>query len=407
MTTAAHVDAAEPQAPRVRLDSLTSLRFFGALVVLMDHAGWMWSGNRWANSLFDLGYVGVSFFFVLSGFVLTWSLSGRRRRRRFYWLRFARIWPLHSVTSVYAGAFVGSSLVPAASGILAVATCTQAFIPKQDVYYGLNGVSWSLSCEAFFYLLFPFIAPHLLSRSRRFLRIVVAADLCYLLLTPTLAYGLDGTRGWVPAHAEWIFFVNPLYRLGEFVLGIVAAAAVRAGWRPRTPLSLPVVGALATTGAVAWMQVTLGLRVARPSFALLLLPWFVLIIAAAASRDVAQRRGLLRARALVFLGESSFALYMTHQLVQRTVDWRAVVPGPRSSTLLFAAYATTSIVVAGLTHVWIEQPAERWLRRRVDGSGTVARGTRGRELRRQPSVAVGRTVMTSSNTATHVLRDAP
>ena len=42
---------------------------------------------------FSYGYTGVSFFFLLSGFVLTWSCAGQPAQR-FWWNRFARIWPL-------------------------------------------------------------------------------------------------------------------------------------------------------------------------------------------------------------------------------------------------------------------------------------------------------------------------
>ena len=84
-----------------RLDSLTGLRFFAAEMVVIHHFSnfatlpflWRYQG---------FGATGVTFFFVLSGFVLTWSFRPADTPGRFYWRRFARIWPLHAVTTLLA-----------------------------------------------------------------------------------------------------------------------------------------------------------------------------------------------------------------------------------------------------------------------------------------------------------------
>ena len=179
--------------------------------------------------MFDLGYVGVSFFFVLSGFVLTWSMSPTRTRRRFYFLRFARIWPLHAVTTAYVGLFIAEKFwIPSGAGIVAVVTATQAFSIHNHTYYGLNGVSWSLSCEAFFYLLFPFVVSSLLGRRARLLSDRRRRRLAMLLI-PLATYTLSGPDGWASQHAEWLFFINPVFRFTEFLLGVTAGCCFRAG----------------------------------------------------------------------------------------------------------------------------------------------------------------------------------
>jgi peptidoglycan/LPS O-acetylase OafA/YrhL len=369
VTSTPDADVAGRRSSVVHLESLTALRFFAAMVVVVHHAGWMGTPSATASQVLELGYVGVSFFFVLSGFVLTWSLSATRTTRRFYWLRFARIWPLHAVTTAYAGLVIARQFwIPDTSGILAVITCTQAFSTSKYTYYGLNGVSWSLSCEALFYLLFPLLVTTVLRRSRRVLWALAVLDVSALLLVPAISYHVAGPTGWASRHADWLFFINPTFRIGEFVLGIILGSLFRSGWRPTLSLPTAVCGTAVTAGLLAWLQVAHGVHTPRPYVAALLLPWFGLVIATAAGNDAAGRASVLRARSLVFLGEASFALYLTHQLVQRTVDWERVTSGREvASASAFGLYLVVALVVASLTHLCVERPAESWLRRRRIG----------------------------------------
>lgn len=79
----------------VRLDSLTGMRWWAAFFVFAYHMGNLAPFK--GQSLMNFGYTGVSFFFVLSGFVLTWSARPRVGARQFWWRRVARIWPSHMV----------------------------------------------------------------------------------------------------------------------------------------------------------------------------------------------------------------------------------------------------------------------------------------------------------------------
>jgi peptidoglycan/LPS O-acetylase OafA/YrhL len=373
------------ERPVVRLQSLTSLRFFAALLVVFIHAGSLLSASKIAHLFFGYGYTGVSFFFVLSGFVLTWSYSSRRSAGRFYWLRFSRIWPLHAVTLLYAGLWISQSWVPSPAGVGAIVLGLQAFVPVPKVFYGLNGVSWSLSCEAFFYLLFPFVVPLLMRQRGRRLLAVAAAIPVLLVAAPAVVYAVSPSNGWVQQHTEWLFFVNPGYRFGEFLTGVLAALAVTRGWRPRVPVGVVVAGIALTFAVFVRLGLSDGIRVPRPYAAAILLPGFAALIVAAASRELSGHSHLLRARPLVFLGESSFALYLVHQLVLRTVNWRHLSPslhGP--SVALFGSFLAVALVVAATLHLLVERPVERVLRRMPVGA--ARRPTRSRRAVTNPVV---------------------
>ena len=83
---------------RPRLPAVTSLRFFATFHVALFHMNEMGAltGPRWLKAFAGIGYVGVSFFFVLSGFILVYTYAGREIRLHDFWqARFARIYPAY------------------------------------------------------------------------------------------------------------------------------------------------------------------------------------------------------------------------------------------------------------------------------------------------------------------------
>src|SRR5438067_6716989 len=164
------------------LPSLTGLRWIAAFVVFVFHtAGWgvrMSAWWHWAH----FGFIGVSFFFVLSGVVLTWSARPGQGAGQFYWRRFARIYPSHFVTGAIAIGLYLFVMPPHKAlwaGLLALALL-HAWVPLPGVYSAANGVSWSLSCEAFFYALFPGITGVFarVSRTRRLMIVAAVLTAC-------------------------------------------------------------------------------------------------------------------------------------------------------------------------------------------------------------------------------------
>lgn len=115
---------------------------------------------------FKFGYAGVTFFFVLSGFVLTYSHRDEANAvfdRRTFWLkRVARIYPTHILTLIISiPLMISHGLNPKGSILIAGnALLLQSWIPTSGGYFSGNPVAWSISDEAFFYALFPFLCKH-------------------------------------------------------------------------------------------------------------------------------------------------------------------------------------------------------------------------------------------------------
>src|SRR5580704_3946715 len=235
-----------PAAParRARLDSLTGLRFIAALTVFFDHAG-LETVFRSHEADFlltgltaSLAEAAVGFFFMLSGFVLTWSATPGDTPRSFWRRRAAKILPNHVLTWT-----AGLVLLAASGTAFRVADTipslflVHSWIPSVPVIEGTDGPNWSLACEALFYLSFPVVAP-LVGRIQadRLWRWAAALGAAIMIVPfislllpyhPTL-FGLP-----LPFYRFWFTIFLPPVRMLDFVLGIVVARIVMTGrWRP-------------------------------------------------------------------------------------------------------------------------------------------------------------------------------
>jgi peptidoglycan/LPS O-acetylase OafA/YrhL len=347
---------------QLQLRRLTGLRAIAAVLVLLFHTGASMPGPEGFEIVGSAGYVGVSFFFVLSGFILTWSLRPSTPRRTFYRRRIARIYPLHLATLVIAVTVItleGGQL--SLMALMANVTLTQAWVPVEWVYYGGNGVAWSISCEMFFYALLPFIAPRLLRASTRRCLIVAGAAAVTLMSLPIALHTIYSERDFT--GLLWVF---PPYRLAEFLLGVTAAVAFRRGflrWRLAPAATVAALLYVIATAVHAYLE-TKQAPVPQEIASLVILPGVLLLIPAAAAADVSGSTGVLSGRVMVRLGEWSFALYLVHQLVIRVVE--LYIPrdelSAASGLAVQLGIVAVALGVAGACHVLLERPAERALR---------------------------------------------
>jgi peptidoglycan/LPS O-acetylase OafA/YrhL len=349
----------QAQTRRIHLNSLTGLRFYAALVVVLYHISRYFEPMGFAAPVVGFGYTGVSFFFILSGFVLAWSSREGDAKAAFYWRRFARVWPLHALTTILAiivAAIVGIPIVWQALPF--VLTLTQAWLPPGDYRYAFNGVSWSLACEAFFYLLFPTLNRFI--RSRRRLLAVPAVVLTGLLFVAAAGIAIAPERA-----LGYLFYTMPAFRLGEFIVGICLAVAIQRGWRPRFTLRQALLGTAGLYAVLmAGSQFTLGSPELLPYVVadLVMLGGFVAVIAAAAAGDIRGDGGHFRSTGLFKLGQWSFALYLVHELVVKLADTLVdpLTTGPAAVASL--TVVALSVALSGVLYERFERPIEARMR---------------------------------------------
>lgn len=347
-----------------RVDSLTGLRWFAALGVFFFHARWYFGENQTLLHLSAIGYEGVPFFFILSGFVMTWVARPEDTPLNYYWRRFARIWPLLAVSTVIVAAMVKWwwNLPVSKTELLWTLSFGQAW--SNDHFITMNAVTWTLSVEAFFYLCFPLVFRVLLRRSNTVLASVAVLSVLGTAALRLVTLYYDGTP-----EMERFIVASPLSLTPMFVLGICTGLLVRRGWRP--PFGSGVALTL-TAGSVLlcwfWSRHPDAIPHVAPKYGVfdtVLMPAFALLIVTAALRDVRGERSVFRSRALVKLGEWSFAFYICHAVVLRVTSHLGFGPsvGLHRDTLEVVVAALAAVVVAAVLHECVEKPAERRLRR--------------------------------------------
>ncbi|MEU5445965.1 acyltransferase family protein [Streptomyces griseofuscus] len=357
-----------------RLPSLTGLRFFAALLVFVCHA---WSqfnpqadtaSRNLAYFLLPAGPVGVSFFFVLSGFVLTYAARPGDTVLGFWRRRMAKIYPNHVVTWVAGLVLVLATGAALSAGTTAAALfLVQAWWPHMIMTATVNPISWSLACELFFYLLFPFLLRALRRLPRQGLWPAAGLLTALILAVPQLATLLPGKVMPLAGYSLtqfWFVYTAPPVRLLEFALGIVLALLVRNGMWPLVSVRLAVVLCCAGYAVAGVTTMVTKLPHLWAMVSATVIPLAVLI-ATAACRDRSGLPSAARHPRLIRLGELSFAFYLVHHMIL-TACFTAVLPdGFRPGLLGLTGVAVALFFVcwaaAWLLHTAVETPAmRRW-----------------------------------------------
>lgn len=195
---------------------LTSLRFFFALCVFLSHLSFLRNNQTYENlfdNYFSEGFLGVSFFFILSGFILALNYREKFKNKtitlkKFYIARFARIYPLYFFTMLASIPIVFTGYKILFSNLLLF----QSYIPHQKYFFAYNAPSWSISDEMFFYLLFPVLIVISYKFKTIFKVLLAVAFVLVVILLNNL----------LPEEKKhyWLY-ISPFVRVFDFILGIL------------------------------------------------------------------------------------------------------------------------------------------------------------------------------------------
>ena len=349
------------RSERVKRDipALTALRAVGALWVVFYHFD-----NElrfFQTSWIRAGYLGVDLFFVLSGFVIAYSYAddfarGRTGWRPFLAARLARIYPMHlfsllMLLVMYRTALsIGSPLMPSeytARDFLLNLLLLQSWGLSDHLSW--NYPSWSISTEWFVYLCFPLIAAALSKvRSQRDAWAGWLALFAALALVAAIRNGgnLDLLNGW------------SLLRGGcEFLMGALLFVIYRFDPRPSRGWSRTAI--MAALAGLLWFPF-------RATDFVYPVIFSVIVFAAARARGALQMA--LSSRPVVYLGEISYSIYMTHILLRKlVVRWVHLEVAPDSNLAVrlavFGLCVALALLVAALCYHAVESPARTALRR--------------------------------------------
>jgi len=282
--------------------SLTSLRFFFALIVFFSHYYYI------DGVIFAHGWIGVSFFFILSGFILSYSyknrlFSGKVSYMDFYVARFARIYPLHLLTFLIFIPFLMMRYLPGWKVLVPNLLLLQSWNPFN--YYTVNVPSWSISNEAFFYAVFPMILYFFMKNSR--INKLLVITICFLVYSVLLFCLFDSSFNY------YLFYVNPLFRLIDFVIGVFIYS-IWEKYSQKNSMSIlkATILEISTIGffiTMIWFS-----KYIHPNFTYACYYWFPMsaIIYLFAIQQKGLVSKLLSNKILVLAGDVSYAFYLFH-----------------------------------------------------------------------------------------------
>ncbi len=377
-----HPAATGHKAERVveQVHALTGVRIVAALWVVLFHVrGNIANEFPWLYNIIGPvlahGELGVDLFFALSGYVLALNYGERMgisldkaSTAKFWWARLARVWPAYAFMLVFAAVWHGLLIARHIADPVAVRDYSIGSFLRQVTLVvqwtepnferlTWNGAAWSVSAEAFAYLLFPVIALLVFRLNRSFSTrslVVIAGVVLFPVVFFSYAIGLYGSWMWM------------LRILCAFVSGAVMFYIVKRvpkTSRNRAVASHIVLAAVLVAIAACYVMAITG----RLRYSGLLIPVLVLIVGALglADRHVAK---VLGARPFVVGGMASYSIYLVHMPVIEIIWFlqgrftATLGTGTVGAKILFAV---VPFLVSGLGYAlwrYFEEPARRKMR---------------------------------------------
>lgn len=207
-----------------RINSLQALRALAFIGIFMVHAKIAWGWSR----------LGVSIFFAMSGFLMTYIYWDREVPNniisaiKFSISKIKKLYFLHIITMVAVvmidvwiyinrGILMDSIRMMIKNIVLNI-FLLQSWYPDSTVNVALNGVAWYLSVALFLYIIFPFILRWM--KDKKIIVLVLAAVML-LVLQVALAYPVAARFGGDSVRYRWFMYCFPVYRIGDFFAGCV------------------------------------------------------------------------------------------------------------------------------------------------------------------------------------------
>ena len=205
-----------------KIESMQSLRGIGILIIFIGHTG----------LLFNCGELGVSVFFVMSGFLMMYnereqeecSLTGNIQ---FSFKRISRLYKLHIITMCVAillyiwrlGGFLSKiDWLKLGGKVVLNISLLQTWVPHSSVNQSLNGVAWYLSVAAFLYFIFPWVKKKVEKIKLKKLEFLL---LLFFVVETVLSYAVLLVTDIESPVYIWLRYYFPVFRLCDFYAGCV------------------------------------------------------------------------------------------------------------------------------------------------------------------------------------------
>ncbi|MBS1771779.1 MAG: acyltransferase [Bacteroidetes bacterium] len=335
-----------------QIDSLTATRGFAALLVVIFHFGLECIPFKYLQQFFARGNLAVSYFYVLSGFIMCWTYETKKISFGAYMKRrFARIAPVYYLALFAAIIYI---LVADYTGALPLEEnfgkkvfldvfFLQSYVPGYAM--AINGPGWSLSVEMFFYLLFPLLILFYRKSPKQFMWF---AAILYIVSQAGYLYA-EEHRSLVYSDIEHhIINYFPLNHLNAFVLGMVSCYVYNNS-KSISQFFSPLLFLIFIVLAIIYTYYPLHNGTLAPLFGL-----FIIALAKNPPR-------VLKSKSLIYLGEISYSIYILQWPVHLYVSKLNILYVHIEGALFFYCYTAILIIVSAICYRFIETPSRKWI----------------------------------------------
>ena len=344
----------------MRTDQLTFTRFFAAISIVIFHYG----NNIFpfysepVDFLFKQANIGVSYFFILSGFVMiiAYKERGEIEYVDFVKRRFARIYPVYALAILVL--LIYYILILKSFGYKSVIlnlTLLQSWVPGFALSFNTPG--WSLAVEMFFYISFPFLFNHFYNKySLKSLLVPIIlfffiSQLAFLFLTSSTFY--DG----FPSKSHDILYFFPLMHFNEFLLGNLAGLAFlhrRQKKHANTDWHLLLVFGI----LCVWLKFNHYFVLHNGLLMLVFIP--IIMLTAVNNGFIAK---LFNQKICVFLGEISYGIYILQIPVYKWCTDILSKIKITNETSVFYISLISLLITASLSYLYVETPLRNMIKR--------------------------------------------
>lgn len=338
----------------MKISQITFTRFLAAMAIVISHFNkdlFLYKID-YISKIFLNANVGVSYFFILSGFIMIVAYHKKDKIEYFdyYKNRFARIYPLY-VLGLLLYLITRYSNFSIYKGVLYLFGL-QSWIPGEAMI--LNFPGWSISVEFLFYLLFPLLYNHLYSKGNKSIWVITVI---IWIITQVFCNLYSDSSYYKGPHTESheLLYYFPLMHINEFLVGNLAGLYFVKNSGQKN-YDVPVI---IIFGLLLLSLIFLPLFYHNGLMALLFIPLIILI-----SRNNGVLTKIFSLKPLEYLGEASYAVYITHipvlYILREVLKWGNY---NFSIDIIFGIYIVVLIITCILFYQFIEKPLRDHLKR--------------------------------------------
>jgi peptidoglycan/LPS O-acetylase OafA/YrhL len=337
----------------LKITQITFTRFVAALAIVISHF------NKdvflykipYLSEVFLRANVGVSYFFILSGFIMIVAYHKKEKigYSDYYRNRFARIYPLYAVGLLLLWFTREEKFM--FKDILLYLFGLQSWIPGKAMV--LNFPGWSISVEFLFYLLFPFLYNYLYSKKNKSIWVIT---ILIWIVTQIFSNLYMNSGFYEGPHTESHDFITyfPLLHINEFLIGNLAGLFFIKNYQQNNfDLSISLAFL-----AILLCLIFVPLYFHNGLMGILFIPFIILI-----SRNSGVLTKIFALKPLEYLGEISYAIYITHipvLYILRQLIWKKYI---FDIDIMFGIYMVVLLLSSALFYQLIESPAREFLRK--------------------------------------------